>query len=163
MNKVWQISIKKIAEFNYKLLHRIITCRHTVSKWKRDITPNCIYCDHIETVKHMLFDCSHVHKIWEKVGIALITNITWKHVVIGYYNGVNRHTMFRNILFSLIAFCIYKAKVLNDIAIENDKAMKNISHSMKKEFAHLIYCFQYMKGNVLSTFHNEFMNIYNIL
>ena len=39
--KVWHIPIQKISEFNYKILHNLITCRNSVSKWKKEITPNC--------------------------------------------------------------------------------------------------------------------------
>ncbi len=49
-SKIWNMPIKKIAEFNYKLLCRIITCRYLVSKWKYEVTPYCLYCHDIETV-----------------------------------------------------------------------------------------------------------------
>ncbi len=49
-SKIWNMPIKKIAEFNYKLSHRIITCRYLVSKWKNEVTPYCLYCHDIETV-----------------------------------------------------------------------------------------------------------------
>ena len=35
--------IKKIAEFNFKLLHNIVSCGYSISKFNRDISPQGTY------------------------------------------------------------------------------------------------------------------------
>ncbi len=86
--------IKKIAEFNYKLLHRIITCRYIVSQWKNDVTPYCLYCHDIETVEHMIYNCPEAQNIWKCIDTIMNINIKWKHVAIGYMH-INKNTLLR--------------------------------------------------------------------
>ena len=159
--KVWQIPIQKISEFNYKLLHMLISCRQTVSKWKKEITPNCLYCNGIETVEHMIFLCPKSNIIWKHVGNICKIDIQWKHIVIGYL-FFNQSTSFRNILFSFIAFCIYKSKILADFGNNISKVNTNINIKVKNEFINLIYPFQYMKNSIYFTYHKRLLDIIQV-
>lgn len=55
--KIKKIFDKNVSEFNYKLLHNLITCNKYVSKWKTDSDKNCIHCNLEEDVKQLIFDC----------------------------------------------------------------------------------------------------------
>ena len=55
--KVCDIRIANIREFNYKLINNIIPSGYWLSKWKRDISEKCAICNQLETTQHMLFDC----------------------------------------------------------------------------------------------------------
>ncbi len=112
--KIWNMPIKKIAEFNYKLFHKIITCRYLISKWTNEITPYCIYCHDIEIVEHMIFNYPERQYIWKRIDTIMNINIKWRHVAIGY-TYINRNTLLRNTPFTFIAFCIYKTKILNSL------------------------------------------------
>lgn len=51
--KIKKIFDKNVSEFNYKLLHNLITCNKYVSKWKTDLDKNCINCN-LEDVKILI-------------------------------------------------------------------------------------------------------------
>ena len=55
--KIKNIKIIKLKEFNFKLLHNIVPCGKILSKWKPNISEHCEICKDIETTKHMLYDC----------------------------------------------------------------------------------------------------------
>ncbi len=152
------MSIKRIAEFNYKLLHRIITCRYLVSKWKNDVTPYCLYCHNIETVEHMIFNCPEAQNIWKRIGTIMNINIKWKHVAIGYMH-INRNNLVRNTVFSFIPFCIYKTKFLNSLNNPNHLNKYIITESVKREAISLIYVFKFMKQNIRYTLFDDFHKI----
>ena len=60
ITKIKKIRDKKIAEFNYKLIHRIIPCKYKLQKWGLTNNNACFFCGQIETVEHMLFLCENV-------------------------------------------------------------------------------------------------------
>ena len=65
ITKIKKIRDKKIAEFNYKLIHRIIPCKYKLQKWGLTNNNACSLCGQIETVEHMLFLCENVKDIWK--------------------------------------------------------------------------------------------------
>ena len=109
VQKVKEIKIIKLSEFNFKLLHNIIPCGKILCKWKDNISEKCILCNDIETVKHMLYECKNVQKILDKASHILKFEIKWKCIVIGMPKyKCSTLTMFYNLLFSIIAYAIFK-------------------------------------------------------
>ena len=53
--KLLDMNIVKIREFNFKILHNIVPCGNILSKWKENIKKECDLCQEVETTKHMLF------------------------------------------------------------------------------------------------------------
>ena len=107
--KVRKMPVKKLAEFNYKILSGILPCGFTLSKWKKDIPSNCIVCHVKEDLKHMLYDCKKVCDIWKKIGQKLCVLVKWRHIVIGYFQNQNETTKDLNCLFSMVAYSIFKS------------------------------------------------------
>ncbi len=68
--KVWNVSEKKIAEFNYKLITNIVCTRSIISKWNKNVTNLCTFCNEKQDVKHLLFTCNRVNNL-----LAAISNI----------------------------------------------------------------------------------------
>jgi hypothetical protein len=106
--RIKKMPIKKIAEFNYKLLTGILPCGMLLSKWKKNIGSQCSVCLESETLKHMLYECRKVNHIWNKFGRLFTVHIRWKHIVIGYYLHLNENTKAINLLTSFIAYSIFK-------------------------------------------------------
>lgn len=67
VSKIKNMYEKRIAEFNYKLLNDILNNNVYVSKWNRDVSPFCSFCNIEEDIKHVLYDCEIVKPIWEKL------------------------------------------------------------------------------------------------
>ena len=85
IQKISKIFDKNVAEFNYKLLHNLLSNRYLVSKWNRDVDNKCISCnDEIENNMHLLYDCQNIRQIWKLVSNCLKFDIGWKHVIIGF-------------------------------------------------------------------------------
>ena len=57
----------------------------------------------------MIYECEKVKYIWKVVGTSFKVNIRWKHVVIGYYDNLNNTTDMLNLIYSFIAYSIFKA------------------------------------------------------
>ncbi len=59
--KIWGIHDKKLAEFNYKVLCNILCTRSRVFKWNKDLDDKCPYCNEVQNVKHLFFECRRVN------------------------------------------------------------------------------------------------------
>ena len=107
--KVTDCYIKKLAEFSFKILHNILPCGQSLSKWEKDISPNCEYCNLTETPEHMLFSCKRVKAIWLKISDKLHMDVRWKHLVCGF---IKRHDstkiQFYNLILTLIMYAIFR-------------------------------------------------------
>jgi len=107
--KIKKLFSRKLAEFNYKLLNGSLPCGVLLSKWIKTIPSRCTVCDNVnEDIKHMLFDCGNVRHIWEIVGSCFNIRITWKSIVIGYYENINQTMSNINTVCNIIAYSIFK-------------------------------------------------------
>jgi tRNA U34 2-thiouridine synthase MnmA/TrmU len=63
----------KIAEFNFKLLHKILATNENLFKWQKTHSPNCIYCNNvIHMDKHLLWDCPNTNASWMCLGNIIL-------------------------------------------------------------------------------------------
>ena len=76
---------KYIADFNYRLLHNLLNCNNQLSKWKRDVSPLCTLCNVVENCEHLILHCKNVINIRTKANNILRFNVSWKHIVVGFY------------------------------------------------------------------------------
>ena len=106
--KLKKMPIKKFAECSYKILSGTLPSGRVLSKWNKDISPECIICKVDEDMKHMLFACSKVKCIWKTIGDYFRVQIQWKHLVIGYYSNLNNTTRLLNWIFVLVCYSIFK-------------------------------------------------------
>ena len=139
---------KKIAEFNFKVLHRILPCGFNMHKQKPSVSEKCGFCNEYETVEHMLYKCSRIQNIWQLVSKALGYNIKLKHVIIGYFLYEMSHIDF---CISSIAYLIYKIWLLFSLK-ENNEGFRicNINLRLKTELLYKIEILKLTK-NYLKT------------
>jgi hypothetical protein len=77
----------KIAEFNYKLLHKIIATNENLFKWQKSHTPFCIHCPNvIHTDKHLLWECPSTNALWLAINNIIAKNISCESIVLGCKN-----------------------------------------------------------------------------
>ena len=107
LKRVHQLPSKKLAEFSYKFLHRLILCREILCKWKRCESHNCPCCTKPENVKHVYFECKRVRQIWQKIGRSIRINLTWKNIVFGYRQNITIHRV-RNLFITVVMYAIFK-------------------------------------------------------
>lgn len=122
---------KQIAEFNDKLLHNQLNCNYNVNKWNKDVGRNCVSCEQIENIEHLIYGCSETKRIWEKVSGILKLNITWKTIAVGFFYEFTDTTKILNNVISFVGYKIYKYKkkcrLQNEIPNEN--ALLNVLKS----------------------------------
>ena len=93
-------------------MHNLLSNRYSLSKWKRDIDEYCEFChDAIENNEHLIFSCTNIQEIWKKASECLKFSVSWKTIVIGFYDDVNDKTVLINNIISFIAYRIYKYKM----------------------------------------------------
>ena len=102
LNKVKLINNPKFAEFNYKVLHLILPCNDNLYKWGKQESNLCNICNTVETIVHLLYECSHAQMFWNLVTNA--TNIDISKFMVIFGNGCE---IYNNII-SMISYFIYK-------------------------------------------------------
>ena len=122
--KLISVFDKKLAEFNFKVLHNYLPCGYTTSKFEKDVLSNCEYCGDIESVKHMLFFCPRIHAIWCNISKALHVDICWQLLVCGSMQRDNSTKVhFQNLLFSYIMYSIFIQNVKSKYEKKNYKSI----------------------------------------
>ncbi len=107
--KVVNICMLKLKEFNFKILQNIVPCGRYLNKWKHNIDGNCKFCNMLETTEHMLYNCSRVNNLWEKVSNVLKCNIKWKHIVCGWpmLDCTNQKIRVLKIIITIVTYSIF--------------------------------------------------------
>ena len=52
----------KLQTFQYKILHRIITCNKKLFDMKIKDSPKCSYCEAVDNIAHFFVSCSHAYR-----------------------------------------------------------------------------------------------------
>ena len=121
-----------MKEFNFKLLHGILSCGTNIHKWKIRNSSVCDVCDQIQTIIHLLFECKHVglhdvERLWRSVGEALGMNITQDSIICGCMDG-NFYS--NNTVITLICFLIYKDWLIR--SLDNKKRSVDFNRELFK-------------------------------
>ena len=137
-NKIWYDkvhSIKhniKVAQFNYKLLHRILACKKRLKMWNITTTDLCDKChSEIESEKHMILKCKTIQPAWKKFNTLIVECLpmeeftkqcfsSWLNIVTGTNNKLVDE------LISVFTFCIYKSCFLKTEKTTNHKIIWNL-------------------------------------
>ena len=131
--KIYKIKDKKVAEFNFKLLHKILPCRHNLNMWKLVNNERCYFCDNIETVEHMLFYCKNVKHIWHLFLSQNNTPFDIPLLILGKMDFTFDWAV------SLIQYIIFK----NWVMIQNNKGFRNILDFLRKELYYRLSVYHY--------------------
>ena len=117
-NEIWRIRIreqqdKKLSEFHYKLIHKILPCQENLFKWKKSNSNTCRFgCQALETYNHLFLTCPRLNKVIIKLEnifriIGFDFKLVHKTLIFGHkiiypaYKNLNY-------LISCIFFAIYK-------------------------------------------------------
>ena len=73
----------KLAEFNYKVLSRILACGELVSKCDNSVRSICFQCNEIDSISYLLYECKLAKQIWHIVNRSLSVNIQLEDIVFG--------------------------------------------------------------------------------
>ena len=136
------VKYKKFAEFKFKILHDILPSRVKISKWQKEIPPNCEYCNETENTAHMLFYCKRVSDIWKCLNAVLQVDIKIKHIIFGFncnYNtGAIRH------LCIVIVSCAIFATWCKCSLEKSNYAHVNLKSEIKQQLCFYLNVFKYI-------------------
>ena len=155
MRRVKNVSDKKIAEFNFKIIHRILPCGVYLSKWKENVSGRCAYCGMLETTEHLIFACSRVKKIWKIVSKIYKVEICMKHIILGFafYDLVDLEYC-----LSVISYFIYKTWLVISLKGENNYQRCDLQNAVKNE---LFWKIETLKTTKNVKYGNKLLKIYN--
>ena len=126
---------KKIAEFNFKVLHCILACNVNLVRWRKRECKLCVLCRVDENIEHLLFNCSFAKDIWNDLSRILDISIELQDIVLNVRYG--REVRF---IVSLTAYLIYKQWLLQSIE-DIPRPRKGSLKLLKRDLAyrHSIY------------------------
>lgn len=103
----------KLKEFNFKLLHGILSCNKNLRKWRIRLDDVCDVCHASQSIEHLLYSCTYVKPLWDIINDLLKVNITYKQIL-----GLDKHFKY-NFVTTIVSFLIYKQWLL--LSLENKK------------------------------------------
>ena len=126
-NKVIKIKEKKLAEFNFKVLHRILSCKSNLYKWKIEDNDICDICSEKQDIMHLLLNCRRAQPVWKMLGDNLNININEVALIIGHVNCKY------NFLITLISYLLYKEWIVISRRDNRNRAASNLIIFLKSE------------------------------
>ena len=121
----------KIKEFNFKVLHGILSCESNLKIWKLQDNDNCIVCKGTHSILHMLYECPIANDVWLIFQAFFKFKITQNAIICGVKDKIS------NFLISLISFCLYKYWII----LKNENSNCILKTFLLKElcFRRLVY------------------------
>ena len=109
----------KLKEFNFKMLHGILSCKKNLKQWKIKTDDECDVCKEQQTIKHLLWDCCYVKSLWK-----IVEEVCGIEISFGKVLGTEDCNGYDHVL-TLISFLIYKEWLL--LSLEGKTRQRNIS------------------------------------
>ena len=128
--KIKQIRDPKISEFNFKVLHLLLSCNKNLVIWRKQESKLCEICEQIEDIPHLLYNCVFAQEVWQFIQQQLKSNISLNMVIYGGENYVETY------LISLISYIIYKHWLLCKINHEI-RTWTSFKISLSKELKYI--------------------------
>ncbi len=126
---VWRRKIclrdKKLAQFNYKLLHNILPNMKQLKIWQIVQDDNCILCHTVEDASHLFAQCPRVKPFWTNIE-QLIDQLLNQKIICSWETillGINSSNENMNIIITLAAFTVFKTWAIAD---KDAQLLKNI-------------------------------------
>ena len=159
--RIKNIGYKKLADFHFKLIHKILPCQENLYRWKMADTNKCrLGCPDIENYNHLFISCpnlhsltTHIENIMKNLGFSV--KISMKTLIFGYKLTYNAYTDV-NKLISHIFYTIYKYWLKNDRSIN----LKGWVFSQLKQLKSVYY---YTKDNSFFLLLNKFIEKWTTL
>ena len=97
----------KLQTFQYRILHRIITCNHWLYNAKIKDTPECSNCKNDDTIEHFFLLCPYIAPFWKRfkkwwnrtAGIKLrLETLTENEILFGFQSQNKYGITFNHVL-----------------------------------------------------------------
>ena len=119
--KIYNIKDFKIKEFNFKVIHGILSCEANLKMWKLQDYDECIECGKQHNILHLLYECPNATTLWKLFETCFNHSISADTIIVGDISHANETNL--NFVISLLCFLLYKYWLL--------KKNENITIPMK--------------------------------
>ena len=105
-----------IIIFQYKVLHRTITCRKKLYEMRLVESPSCLICSEVDFIPHFLFHCSYVNTFWKSLNSWLNNNLNYEQTfdeqdILFGIQGNNDNIIITNLIILIAKHFIYKLRI----------------------------------------------------
>ena len=118
---IFKLSFKIVREtrlqsFQYRVLHRTITCRKKLHEMRLTENPNCTVCNKVDDLPHFLIHCNYVKTFWNSLFSWLESNlnhtvdVTESEILFGIL-GTNQETTVLNYIILHAKHFIHKLRI----------------------------------------------------
>ena len=107
VRKIKLMPDKKLAEFNFKVLHLILACGLNLNRWGKVEKKLCRICKVTHDIPHLLFFCTKAITVWNLIGNIFKCDILLTDIIIT--NTDKPMCM----LISTLGYLIYKDWLIN--------------------------------------------------
>ena len=148
--KILNIPIRKIADFNFKLVHNILPSSALVSRWNSKVT--CKNCNVLDDTEHMLYNCNLVKDIWSISSFFSNIQLKWNHLSVGYKTFFEGNIIYDiNLFISIICYAIFKYSMTCKC---NNKIQSGtgVKHAVANDIKKHILSQKYLKRPYISTY-----------
>ena len=141
IKKVGLITDKKIAEFNFKLLHKILPCNSNLFKWKIKDNNICTLCDIEEDIPHLLFHCTYAQSVWKILSDNCDIDITLEDIILS--SSLDLEDSF---IISSLAYFIFK-KWLKCSYDNIPRNLNNVKSAVSAELQYIYNVYSHLKSD----------------
>ena len=122
IKKVSLVREIKLKEFNFKVLHGILSCNLNLMRWKIRDSHDCDVCGETQTIEHLLYSCVYVRPLWQIVDLVFEVDISFKHIL-----GLDEQFEHDDII-TTISFLVYKDWLLPSLQNKDRNSVIALSY-----------------------------------
>ena len=82
LHKIKLMTDRKLAGFNFKVLHLVLTCGVNLKRWGKGDNGLCKICNVTHDILHLLHFCTKATTVWNLIGHIFNLNISLKDIII---------------------------------------------------------------------------------
>ena len=148
----------KLQYLQYRILNFALTTNLRRSKWNKEFSPLCTFCNtYVETVSHLILECVHTKELWRLLGKMINyyfhtpLELDKTTILLNNYGAKSKEII--NFLLIVMKHYIYASKCFVEIPTFTGY-MSKISHwyLIDKQIA--------FERNKLKTFHKKWKNLF---
>lgn len=114
---VWKLVFPPRVQFFLCLLSQNRTLMRDNSQKRRDVTdPTCLFCNELESISHLFFDCIVAVNVWKAVAEVVDVNISSDYESVARLWVANKKYLVTNVISSAVLWSLWKLR--NEICFQ---------------------------------------------
>lgn len=114
---IWDLSIPpRVQHFLWLLSKNKVLTRDNLSKRREVKDPTCVFCNEVESVKYLFFDCAVAKQVWKVISEVCDRTVGTSFESVGTFWLSNRRNGVLNIVSSAVIWNLWKLR--NDLCFQ---------------------------------------------